>query len=212
MASLLGKPEGEIGSAVGEMLNRVNANITSAVYQRLMLRDRDRILEIGFGNGRLLPALMALADDMTYVGLDRAKTMVTEATAHNAELVAAARASFRLGSAESIPCKDESFDRVFAVNVIYFWPEPVRALAEMRRVLRPGGLSIVASAIMLPGEEPPPFAKPEYGFHRRSREALLALHRDAGFSNVLADDYNEMAPLPDGSIRKRSYAIILARP
>ena len=77
-------------------------------------------------------------------GLDRAETMVTEATAHNAELVAAARASFRLGSAELIPCKDESFDRVFAVNVIYFWPEPVRALAEMRRVLRPGGLSIVA--------------------------------------------------------------------
>jgi ubiquinone/menaquinone biosynthesis C-methylase UbiE len=212
MASLLGKPEGEIGSAVGEMLNRVNANITSAVYQRLMLRDRDRILEIGFGNGRLLPALMALADDMTYVGLDRAKTMVTEATAHNAELVAAARASFRLGSAESIPCKDESFDRAFAVNVVYFWPEPVRALAEMRRVLRPGGLSIVASAIMAPGEEPPPFAKPEYGFHRRSREALLSLHRDAGFSNVLADDYSEMAPLPDGSTRKRTYAIILARP
>jgi len=212
MASMLGKPEGEVGRAVGEMLNRINANITSAVYQRLMLRDHDRILEIGFGNGRLLPALMALADDMTYVGLDRAETMVTEATAHNAELVAAARASFCLGSAESIPCKDESFDRVFAVNVIYFWPEPVRALAEMRRVLRPGGLSIVASIVMAPGEDPPPFAKSEYGFHRRSRAALLSLHRDAGFADVVVDDYSETAPLPDGSTRKRSYAIILARP
>jgi ubiquinone/menaquinone biosynthesis C-methylase UbiE len=212
MAGMLGKPEGEVGRAVGEMFNRVNANITSAVYQRLMLRDNDRVLEIGFGNGRLLSALMALADGLTYVGLDRAKTMVTEATAHNAELVAAARASFRLGSAEAIPCKDESFDRVFAVNVVYFWPDPVRALAEMRRVLRPGGLSIVASVVMAPGEELPAYAKPEYGFHRRSRETLLALHRDAGFSNVLVDDYNEMAPLPDGSTRKRSYAIILARP
>ena len=212
MARLLGKPEGEVGRAVGEMLNRINANITSAVYQRLMLRDNDRVLEIGFGNGRLLPALMALADNITYVGLDRAKTMVTEATSHNAEFVASARASFRLGSAEAIDCKDESFDRVFAVNVVYFWPEPVRALAEMRRVLRPGGLSIVASQVMLPGEEPPAFAKQEYGFYRRSREALLALHRDAGFSNVLVDDYNETAPLPDGSSRKRSYAIILARP
>jgi SAM-dependent methyltransferase len=212
MAGMLGKPEGEVGSAVGEVLNRVNANITSAVYQRLMLRDNDRILEIGFGNGRLLPALMALADDLTYVGLDRAQTMVDEATAHNAELVSAARASFRLGSAEAIPCKDESFDRVFAINVSYFWPEPVRALAEMRRVLRPGGLSIVASNVSLPGEEPPAFAKPEYGFHRRSRDALLTLHRDAGFSNVVVDDYNEIAPLPDGTSRKRSYAIILARP
>ena len=212
MAGMLGKPEGEVGRAVSEMMNRVNANITSAVYQRLMLRDNDRVLEIGFGNGRLMPALMALADGMSYVGLDRAETMVTEATAYNADIVAAGRASFRLGSAEAIPCKDESFDRAFAVNVVYFWPEPVRALAEMRRVLRAGGLSIVASAVMGPGEEPPPFARPEYGFHRRSREALLALHRDAGFSNVLVDDYSEMASLPDGSARKRSYAIILARP
>jgi SAM-dependent methyltransferase len=212
MAKMLGKPEGEVGRAVGEMMNRANANITSAVYQRLMLRDHDRVLEIGYGNGRLLPGLMALADEMTYVGLDRAETMVTEATAHNAELVAAGRASFRRGSAEAIPSKDESFDRVFAVNVIYFWPDPVRALAEMRRILRPGGLSIVASVVMAPGEEPPPFAKPEYGFHRRSREALLALHRDARFSNVVVDDYSEMAPSPDGSTRKRSYAIILARP
>jgi ubiquinone/menaquinone biosynthesis C-methylase UbiE len=212
MAGMLGKPEGEVGRAVGEMMNRANANITSAVYQRLMLRNNDRVLEIGFGNGRLLPALMALASDLTYVGLDRAETMVAEATACNADLVAAGRAAFRLGLAEAIPCKDESFDRVFAVNVVYFWPEPVRALAEMRRVLRPGGLSIVAAIASSPGDEPPPFARPEYGFHRRSRETLLALHRDAGFSNVLVDDCNEMAPLPDGSTRKRSYAIILARP
>src|SRR5262245_43582636 len=98
MAQMLGKPEGEVGRAVGEMLNRTNANITAAVYERLMLRPGDRVLEIGFGNGRLLPALMALAEDLTYVGIDRAETMVTEATAHNAELVAAARASFRLAS------------------------------------------------------------------------------------------------------------------
>src|ERR1700754_2350132 len=103
---MLGKPEGEVGRAVGEMLNRVNANITSAVYQRLMLRDNDWILEIGFGNGRLLSELIGLAGNMTYVGLDRAETMVTDATSYNAELVAAARASFRLGSAEAIPCKD----------------------------------------------------------------------------------------------------------
>ena len=62
MASQLGKPEGDTGRAVGEMLNRVNANITAAVYQRLMLRPGQRVLEIGFGNGRLLPALLALAD------------------------------------------------------------------------------------------------------------------------------------------------------
>jgi ubiquinone/menaquinone biosynthesis C-methylase UbiE len=212
MASQLGKPEGETGRAVGEMLNRVNANITAETYQRLMLREGHHVLEVGFGNGRLLPALLALADDVTYVGLDRAETMVAEAAAFNAEFVAAGRASFRLGSAEAIPCDDASFDRVFAVNVIYFWPEPVRALTEMRRVLRHGGLSITAAIVSAPGEQPPPFARSEFGFHRRDRDTLVALHRQAGFSEVLVDSYDEVAPFPDGTTRKRNYAIILARP
>jgi ubiquinone/menaquinone biosynthesis C-methylase UbiE len=212
MASQLGKPEGDTGRAVGEMLNRINADITAAVYQRLMLQAGYRILEIGFGNGRLLPALLALADNLAYVGLDRAETMVAEATAFNAEPVAAGRASFRLGSAEAIPCDDASFDRAFAVNVIYFWPDAVKALAEMRRVLRPGGLSVIAANVAMPGETPPPFVRAEFGFHRRDCDTLIALHRQAGFSEILVDDYHETAPMPDGTSRKRNYAIILARP
>ena len=119
MARLLGKPEGEAGRAVGERLNRVNADITAAVYRRLLLRPGDRVLEIGFGNGKLLTALLACADDLTYVGVDISETMVTEAIAFNAELVAAGQASFRLAPAEAIPCPDQSSDKVFAVNVIY---------------------------------------------------------------------------------------------
>jgi ubiquinone/menaquinone biosynthesis C-methylase UbiE len=212
MARLLGRPEGEVGRAVGEMLNRINASITTAVYRRLQLRPGDHVLEIGFGNGRLLPALLACADDLTYAGVDISETMVIEAIAFNAELVAAGCASFRLGSAEAIPCPDERFDRVFAVNVIYFWTEPVRALAEMRRVLRSDGFSVVATAVSGPGEAPPPFARPEFGFHRRDSETVVTLHREAGFRNVELHDYEETTTRPDGSPWKRRYAIIVAHP
>ena len=133
---MLGKPEGEAGRAVGERLNRVNADVTTAVYRRLQLLPSNRVLEIGFGNAKLLTALLACANDLT-IGVDISETMVTEAIAFNAELVAAGQASFRLAPAEAIPCPDQSFDKVFAVNVIYFRPDPARALAEMRRVLRP---------------------------------------------------------------------------
>jgi ubiquinone/menaquinone biosynthesis C-methylase UbiE len=213
MGRLLGKPEGEVGRAVGEMLNRVNAGITAAVYRSLRLEARDRVLEIGFGNGKLLPALLSCADDLSYAGVDIAETMVGEASAFNADLIAGGRASFRLASAEALPFADASFDKVFAVNVIYFWQHPVRALAEIRRVLRPGGMSSIASAVSRPGEPPPPFAREEYGFHRRDPETLVALHREAGFGHVDVDEsYQETVTLPDGVERKRSYAIILARP
>jgi ubiquinone/menaquinone biosynthesis C-methylase UbiE len=212
MARLLGKPEGEAGRAVGEMLNRINANVTAAVYQRLRLRSGDRVLEIGFGNGKLLPALLSCADDLSYVGVDIAETMVTEAIAFNAELVAAGRAAFRLARAEALPFADACFDKAFAVNVIYFWPEPALALAEMRRVLRPGGVSVVAAAVSGPGETPPPFARPEFGFHRRDRDTVAALHREAGFGDIELHDYEEMITRPDGTPWKRRYAIIVARP
>ena len=213
MGRLLGKPEGEAGRAVGEMLNRINAGINAAVYRSLGLRTGDRVLEIGFGNGRLVPALLSCADDLSYAGVDIAETMVSEASAFNADLVAAGRASFRLASAEALPFADASFDKVFAVNVVYFWSEPVRSLAEIRRVLRPGGLSIIASAVSLPDEPPPPFAREEYGFHRRDPETLVALHREAGFGHVDVDDsYQETIKLPDGIDWKRSYVTILARP
>jgi SAM-dependent methyltransferase len=212
MARLLGKPEGEAGRAIGERLNRVNADITAAVYQRLQLREGDHVLEIGFGNGRLLPALLAYADDLTYVGLDIAETMVTEAIAFNAELVAAGQASFRLASAEAVPCPDESFDKVFAVNVIYFWPDPVKALSEMRRMLRSGGMSVIAAVKPDTDQPPPPFAREEYGFRVRDGATVAALHRDAGFGYIELDDYEEITTRPDGTPWTRRYAIVIARP
>jgi SAM-dependent methyltransferase len=212
MARLLGKPEGEAGRAVGERLNRVNADITAAVYQGLQLRPSDHVLEIGFGNGKLLPALLAYAHDLTYVGIDIAETMVTEAIAFNAELVAAGIASFRLASAEAIPCPDQSFDRVFAVNVIYFWPDPVRALSEMRRVLRPDGMSVIAAVKPETDQPLPPFAREEYGFRVRDGATVAALHRDAGFGYIELDDYEEISTRPDGTPWKRRYSIVIARP
>jgi SAM-dependent methyltransferase len=212
MARLLGRPEGEAGRAVGERLNRVNADITAAVYRRLLLRPSDRVLEIGFGNGKLLTALLACADDLTYVGVDISETMVTEAIAFNAELVAAGQASFRLAPAEAIPCPDQSFDKVFAVNVIYFWPDPVRALAEMRRVLRPGGMSVIAAVKPDTDQPPPPFAREEYGFRVRDAATVAALHREAGFEHIELEDYEEMSTRPDGTPWKRRYSIVVARP
>jgi ubiquinone/menaquinone biosynthesis C-methylase UbiE len=212
MARLLGKPEGEAGIAISERLNQVNAAITSAVYRSLQLRRGDRVLEIGFGNGKLLPQLLAHADDMSYLGIDIADTMVEAAKTANADLVRSGRAAFELASAEEIPRPDASFHRVFAVNVIYFWPDPVRALAELRRVLSPDGLSVVAAINPGPEDTPPPFVRDEFGFRVRDAETVVALHRQAGFGNVELEDYEEIAKRPDGTPWKRRYAIVSAQP
>ena len=57
-ARQLGSPEGEVGVELGLRLNNVNSKITDHVYARLGLEAGMNVLEIGFGNGRLLPDLL----------------------------------------------------------------------------------------------------------------------------------------------------------
>src|SRR5262249_37900653 len=162
-ARLLAKPEGELGIALGTVMNQTNANLIETVYRRLGLQPRQSILEIGFGNGHTAPLLIQQADALTYTGIDIAQTMVAEATAFNQALIDSGQMTFYLAPAEAIPFGDATFDAALAVNVIYFWSDAVRALAEIYRVLRLGGLSIVAS-IDRATAATAPFYRSEFGF------------------------------------------------
>jgi SAM-dependent methyltransferase len=197
LAQQLGHPQGEIGLAVAEGLNTINRWVNDAVFRRLDLTPGCRVLELGFGNGHLLPVLMGQAERIRYVGLDISETMVNEASRFNHSLVAAGQASFHCGSAEHMPYPDGGFDRAFGAGVAYFWAEPDKALAEIRRVLRPGGISILAT---MPPDAPvtKDFARPEFGFRIYDASTLTELHRAAGFSRVVVESYEEIGNLPDG--------------
>ncbi len=125
-ARQLGKLEGEVGLAMAESLNIKNANVYEFAFRSLSLRRSDRILEIGFGNGHLIPQLLTLAEDLSYVGIDISETMVSEAIAFNKDI----SLDVSVGSSSAIPFSSDEFDRVLALNTIYFWPDPSRDLAE----------------------------------------------------------------------------------
>ncbi len=210
-ALLLSKPEGKLGVALGESMNNTNAKITEAVYRRLRPQSGDRVLEIGFGNGRLLPLLTRQTDGLSYVGIDISETMVAEAARFNRALIDAGRATFRLASAEAIPYPDASFDRAVAVNVVYFWADLVRVLTEIRRILRPGGLSIIAG-IDVATAAAAPFTRDEFGFRAREADVLVALHRETGFASVDVESFDEVVKRPDGAPWPRHYDLVIARP
>ncbi|MDR3495726.1 MAG: class I SAM-dependent methyltransferase, partial [Ancalomicrobiaceae bacterium] len=209
-AAQLGRPDGEIGLAVSNMLNRNNGDLTRAVIRRLGLEPGERVLEIGFGNGKLTPELLAEASDLSYVGIDVAETMVAVARESNAEAIAAGRAAFHLASAEAMPVRAAEIDKILAVNVFYFIPDEAKAVREMRRALRPGGLSIIAgitpeTAVHLS------FARPEFGFRVGDLDALVAMHRASGFSAVAVEAFSDHVVMPEGTTRRRDYHLIVGR-
>jgi SAM-dependent methyltransferase len=128
---------------------------------------------------------------------------------HKHPLVDAERAKFQLAAAEAIPFPDGSFDRAVAINVVYFWSDPVQALTEIRRVLRPGGLSIVAGMDSATAAAAP-FYRAEFGFHIREADDLTAIHRAAGFTAVDIEPFDEMTKLGDGTPFARHYHLAIA--
>lgn len=209
-ASQLGKPEGDVGIAIGEVMNRTNSQVIAAAYGFLELSDGMNVLEVGFGNGHTVPGLLAHANRLQYTGIDVSETMVHEAVRFNKSLVDTGQAIFRLASAAAIPCPDASFDRVISINAIYFLADPGPALTEMRRVLRPSGVSLVAS-VDPASVESVPWMKPEFGVHVRDRSALAALHRAAGFSEVELRLHEEITTRTDGIPSARRYNLIVAK-
>jgi ubiquinone/menaquinone biosynthesis C-methylase UbiE len=192
-AKQLSNPEGDAGLAVAEWLNERNRQGNAQAVAALGVMSGNQVLEIGFGNGRTIPDVIAQAADVHYTGIDISPTMVEEALRFNAELVTAGRVSLHVGSAERMPFAQASFDRVFSIGVIHFWADAVKPLAEVRRVLRSGGVSQMGC---INPRTTPDFARPEYGFYLRDDIAWNTLYRAAGFSEVNVETVEIDSPPP----------------
>lgn len=142
-----------------------------------------RVLDVGTGDGTY--AIEAAARGADVVGLDASAGNLAAAKSRaSARGLAIALGE---GRAEALPFGARTFDVVLAVTVLCFVPEPERALAEMSRVLTPGGRlvlgelgrrSVWAAARRVRGWLGSPLWR-EARF--RSRRELVALATGAGF-------------------------------
>ena len=143
MAEQLRKPTGNLGSSVGDSMNRSNEPMYQQVLDHMQLKSGEHVLEIGFGNGKLFQKLFATAEHLQIAGIDYSLDMVQAAEENNAQAISSGSLELRQGNSDSIPFPDNSFDKVFCCNVIYFWENPADHLKEIYRVLKPGGIFYV---------------------------------------------------------------------
>ncbi len=104
-----------------------------------------RILEIGVGTGLTLPYFPA---DRAVVGVDLSQDMLKVAHRKVSERGLTAVTGLACMDACRLGFRDEAFDAVTAQFVITLVPDPEKALAEMDRVLKPGGEIVVASRLV----------------------------------------------------------------
>lgn len=134
------KPTGFIGRyLMGDLFTDSNAALNTFVKETLELCIDDHILEIGFGPGALIHEMADIASNGLVEGVDFSHTMLKQASKLNAQHIANGRVRLHSGECSRLPFADDSFDKVCAVNTLYFWPEPVVYLREILRVIKPGG-------------------------------------------------------------------------
>jgi ubiquinone/menaquinone biosynthesis C-methylase UbiE len=117
------------------------------------------ILDVGCGTGKLLKSAEARFPGAKLVGVDAAIEMVKYAQTSNPT----GAIQFQQAMAEELPFPNASFDLVFSTMTFHHWSNQTRGIAEVARILTPGGRWVLADFVAS-------------GFMRQVRR-LLRLHQ-----------------------------------
>jgi SAM-dependent methyltransferase len=176
-------PHGFIGGLlIGNWLNAISAQMNRLAIVQLDVRAGDRLLEIGFGGGDLLEALI-FGRSGTVMGVDISPTMVELAERRFRRLIRKGRLKLYRASAERLPLPDLAVHKAVSVNSLYFWPDPQGAFAELARVVKPGGRLVICFE---PASELRKWPGHRFGFRLYEAEEVTALMEAAGFGRVEA--------------------------
>ncbi len=144
--------------AVTEQFDFFTERLTSPLAARLVslaeIKPSDSVLDIGTGTGVVaLLAAKKIAEDGKVHGIDLSEGMLATATAKAEKFGLEEKVKFSQMDAENLEFEAGTFDAVVSLFALLHFPNPLTALKEIYRVMRPGGRFVVAV-----GSRPPLFS------------------------------------------------------
>lgn len=125
-------------STVGDMALKRRAR---RIVEELELKDGDKVLEVGCGNGYYLNLLNRLSQKIELVGVDNDEHALKDAK----QFINDKKVKLILADANKIPLKSLSFDKVVFSEVIEHIEDQQKVLSEIHRVLKPNGLMVLTT-------------------------------------------------------------------
>ncbi|MDF3073577.1 MAG: class SAM-dependent methyltransferase [Alphaproteobacteria bacterium] len=126
----------QAGDSYDAFMGRWSRRIAPQFLDWLAIPAGREWIEIGCGTGALSAAILSKADPKSLIAIDPSQGFIDKARAN----VTDARVDFRVGDAQEISAPNASRDVAVAALALNFVPDRPKALAEMKRVLRPNGM------------------------------------------------------------------------
>jgi ubiquinone/menaquinone biosynthesis C-methylase UbiE len=137
------KPSKWVGRFFLWIMNLSHSSVTNWGLAHVPIEEQSTILDVGCGGGRTIEKLAALAPKGMVYGVDYANGSVAASRARNAQLIQAGRVEIKQASVSQLPFPDGKLDLVTAVETQYYWPDLLKDMQEVLRVLKPGGTLLI---------------------------------------------------------------------
>jgi ubiquinone/menaquinone biosynthesis C-methylase UbiE len=175
------RPSGDAGAGHYRDPKEHEESFTLALAA-LELGPDDRYLELCFGGGQVLER--ALETVASAAGIDHSPDMLALASERNAAALADGRVELVQGDVHELPWSDGEFTCAACLNAFFFVERPEEFLAEVRRVLAPGGRFVLFTAARSAAWNGP-WAP---ALRTYESEELRSLLRGAGFAEATVDE------------------------
>ena len=137
-----------------QFTERLSSPLADRMVELAGIRPEDQVLDVGTGTGVVaFRVAEKLRDGGRVVGIDLSEGMLAAAISKTERLGLTERIEFRQMDAEKLEFPDATFDVAVSLFALLHFPDPLTALKEIYRVLKPGGRLVVAV-----GSSPPLFS------------------------------------------------------
>ena len=178
------KPEGVLGSKLIDNMNENHEGLVQWSLGYLEISKEDIILDVGCGGGVNVERFLKMTDREVF-GIDFSKLSVERSIELNKTAIEENRCEIIEASVSDMPFDDNAFDIVTAFETVYFWPDFVNDLKEIRRILKREGIIFIANEA-LPNEhdERQKHIIELLDMNIYSKDELETSLRNAGFKNI----------------------------
>jgi SAM-dependent methyltransferase len=137
------KPGRWTGRLLVWLMNLSHSGLTDWGLTHATIEKHFTILDVGCGGGRTIQKLAAFAPQGKIYGIDYSPGSVAASRVTNKQLIQAEQVEIKQAPVSALPFPACMFDLVTAVETHYYWPNLVKDMQEILRVLKPGGALIV---------------------------------------------------------------------